>query len=63
MIEIHRTSLAVQMYIPAKRSKHEQTPPDVDEGAGMGCSDTGTRGSILRSPSSSAANVNDPKVN
>jgi hypothetical protein len=51
------------MYNPAKGSKPEQALPDVDQGAGVGCSDTGPRGSILRSPSSPAANVSDPKVN
>jgi hypothetical protein len=37
-IRIPRTSLVVQMYNPAKGSEPEQVPPDVDEGAGAGCS-------------------------
>jgi hypothetical protein len=53
--------LAVQMYNPAKGSEPEQVPPNVDEGAG--CSGTALGGSILRSPSSPATNVSDPKVN
>jgi hypothetical protein len=56
-------SLAVQMYNPTKGSKPEQVSPDVDEGARVGCSGPGPGGSILRSPSSPAANVNDLKVN
>jgi hypothetical protein len=63
MIGIHRMSLAVRMYSPTKGSKHEQAPPNVDEGAGAGCSDAGPGGSILRSPSSLALSVNEPKVN
>jgi hypothetical protein len=55
--------LAVQIYNLAKGSKPEQAPLDVDEGAGVGCSSAGLRGSILRSPSSPTANVNDPTVN
>jgi hypothetical protein len=51
------------MYNPVKRSESEQVPLDVDEGAGAGCSDAVPGGSILRSPSSSATNVSDPKVN
>jgi hypothetical protein len=51
------------MYNPANRSKSEQVLPNVDEGAGVGCSNTGPRGSILRSSSSPTANVSDPKVN
>jgi hypothetical protein len=50
------------MYNPAKRSKPEQASPDADEGAGVGCSG-GPGGSILRSLSSPATNVSDPKVN
>jgi hypothetical protein len=38
MIGIPRTSLAVRMYNPTKRSEPEQVPPDVDEGAGARCS-------------------------
>jgi hypothetical protein len=53
----------VRMYNPAKGSETEQAPPDVDEGAGVGCSGTGPGGNILRSPSSPAVNVSDPKVN
>jgi hypothetical protein len=62
-IGIPRTSLAVRMYNPANRSEPKKVLPDVDEGVGLGCSDAGPRGSILRSPSSSTANVSDPKVN
>jgi sucrose-6-phosphate hydrolase SacC (GH32 family) len=51
------------MYNPANKSKPEQVLPYVDEGAGVGCSGAGPRGSILRSPSSPTANVSDPKVN
>jgi hypothetical protein len=51
------------MYIPAKGSEHEQAPPDAAEGAGVGTSGAGPGGSILRSPSSPAANVSDLKVN
>jgi hypothetical protein len=56
-------SLAVWMYNPAKGSEPEQVPLDVDEGAGAGCSGAVPGGSILRSPSSPAMNVSDPKVN
>jgi hypothetical protein len=63
MIRIPRTSLAVWMYSPTKGSKPEQAPSDVDEGVRAGCSDVGPGGSILRSPSSPATNINDPKVN
>jgi hypothetical protein len=63
MIEIPRTSLAVRMYNPGKGSEPKQAPPDAYDGAGVGCSDAGPRGSILRSPSSPAINVSDPKVN
>jgi hypothetical protein len=63
MIEIPRTSLAVQMYNSTKGSKPEQAPPDADEGAGVGCSGAGPEGSILRSSSSPAANISDAKVN
>jgi hypothetical protein len=63
MIEIPRMSLAVRMYNPAKGSEPQQAPLDADEGAGVGCSSAGPRGSILRSPSSPAANISDPKVN
>jgi hypothetical protein len=62
-IGIPRTSLAVRMYNPVKGSKPEQAPPDVEQGAGVGCSGAGPGGSILRSLSSPAANVSDPKVN
>jgi hypothetical protein len=51
------------MYNPANGSKSEQVLPDVDEGAGVRCSDAGPGGSILRPPSSPTANVSDPKVN
>jgi hypothetical protein len=34
-IGIPQMSLVVQMYNPAKGSKSEQAPPDVDEGAGV----------------------------
>jgi hypothetical protein len=51
------------MYNPAKGSEPEQIPPDVDEGAGARCSGTVPGGSILRSPSSLATNVSNPKVN
>jgi hypothetical protein len=63
MIKIPQTSSAVQMYNPAKGSKPEQAPLDVDEGAGVGCFGAGPGDSILRSPSSLVANVSDPKVN
>jgi hypothetical protein len=63
MIEISRTSLAVGLYNPTKGSKPQQLLPNVDKGAGVGCSDAGPEGSILRSPSSPTANVSDPKVN
>jgi hypothetical protein len=63
MIGIPRTSLAVQMYNPTKRSKSEQVLPDVDEGAGVKCSGTGPGGSTLMSPSSPTTKVNVPKVN
>jgi hypothetical protein len=63
MIRISQTSLMVRMYNPVNGSKPEQVLPDVDEGAGVGCSSAGPGGSILRSPSSPAANVSDPKVN
>jgi hypothetical protein len=56
-------SLAVRMYNPANGSKLDQVLPDVDEGAGVGCSGTGPGGNILRSPSSPTVNVSDPKVN
>jgi hypothetical protein len=63
-IRIHRISLAVRTYNPAKGSKPEQIPSDVDgAGAGAGCSGTVPGGSILRSPSSPVMNVSDPKVN
>jgi hypothetical protein len=62
-IGIPRTSLAVRMYNPAKEFKPEQVLPDVDEGAGVGCSAAGPGGSILRSLSSPTINVSDPKVN
>jgi hypothetical protein len=51
------------MYNPVKGFKLEQTPLDVDEGAGVGCSGVGPGGSILRSLSSPTANVSDLKVN
>jgi hypothetical protein len=54
-IEIPQTSLAVRMYNPAKGSKPEQVLSDVDEGAGVGCSDADPEGSILRSLSSPMA--------
>jgi hypothetical protein len=63
MIRIPQTSLTVRMYNPAKGSKPEQVPPDVDEGAGAGCYGAVPGGSILRSPSSPATNVSDPKLN
>jgi hypothetical protein len=63
MIGIPWTSLVVRMYNPANRSKSEQVLSDVDEGAGAGCSGAGLRDNILRSPSSPATNVSDPKVN
>jgi hypothetical protein len=63
MIGIPRMTLAVRMYNPAKGSKLEQAPPDVDEGARVGYSDAGPRGSILRSSSSPTTNVSDPEVN
>jgi hypothetical protein len=62
-IGIPRTSLVVRMYNPVKGSEPEQVPPDVDEGGGAGCSGAAPRSSILRSPSSPATNVSDPKVN
>jgi hypothetical protein len=51
------------MYNPANGSKPEQVLPDVDAGAGVGCSDAGPGDNILRSSSSPTANVSDPKVN
>jgi hypothetical protein len=51
------------MYNPANGSEPEQVLPDVDEGAGVGCSSAGLGGSILRSSFSLTANVSDPKVN
>jgi hypothetical protein len=63
MIRIPRTSLVVQMYHPAKGSKPEQVPTDVDEGAGAECSGAVPGGSILRSLSSLAMNISEPKVN
>jgi hypothetical protein len=62
-IGIPRMSLAVRMYNPINGSKPEQVLPDVDEGAGAGCSGAGPGGNILRSPSTPAANISDPKVN
>jgi hypothetical protein len=62
-IGIPRTRLAMRMYNPTNGSKPEQVLPDVDEGAGVGCSGASPGGSILRSPSSPAANVCDPNVN
>jgi hypothetical protein len=51
------------MYNPTKGSEPEQVPPDIDEGAGVGCSGAVPRGNVLRSPSSPVMNVSDPKVN
>jgi hypothetical protein len=51
------------MYNPAKGSEPEQIPSDVDEGARVGYSGIGPGANILRSPSSPAANVSDPKIN
>jgi hypothetical protein len=51
------------MYNPANGSKSEQVLFDVDERAGAGCSGASPGGSILRSPSSPAANISDLKVN
>jgi hypothetical protein len=62
-IEIPRTSLAVGMHNPANGSRLEQVLPDVDEGAGVGCSSAGPGSSILRSLSSPKENVSNPKVN
>jgi hypothetical protein len=53
----------VQMYNPVNESNPEQVLSDVDEGPGVGCSDAGLGGSILRSPSSPTVNISDPKVN
>jgi hypothetical protein len=61
MIEIPRTSLAVQMYNPTKGSKLEQALPNVDNGVEAGCSGAGPGGNILWSLSSPVANVNDLK--
>jgi hypothetical protein len=63
MIRVPRMSLVVRMYNPANRSKPEQVLPNVDEGAGVGCSGAGPGGRILRPPSSPTANVSYPKVN
>jgi hypothetical protein len=49
-IGIPRTSLAVRMYNPANVSKPEQVLPDVDEGAGVRCSNAVSWGNVLRSP-------------
>jgi hypothetical protein len=62
-IEIPQMSLAVRMYNTAHGSKPEQVLPDVDEGAGVGCSGADPGDSILMSPSFPMANVSDPKVN
>jgi hypothetical protein len=62
MIRIPQMSLVVRMYNPVKGSKPEQAPLDADEGAGVGCFGADPGGSILRSPSSPAADVSDPKV-
>jgi hypothetical protein len=62
-IGIPQMSLAVRMYNPADGSKPEQVLPNIDEGAGVGCSDAGLGGSILMSLSSPMVNVSDPKVN
>jgi hypothetical protein len=62
-IRIPQMSLVMQMYNPANGSKPEQVLPEIDEGAGVGCSSAGLGGSILRSPSSPTANVSDPKEN
>jgi hypothetical protein len=51
------------MYNLANGSDPAQVLSVVDEGARVGCSGAGPGGSILRSPSSPMANVNDPKVN
>jgi hypothetical protein len=62
-IGIPQMSLAVQMYNPTDGSKPEQVLPNIDERAGVGCSDTGLRGSILMSLSSPMVNVSDAKLN
>jgi hypothetical protein len=62
----------VQMKSPTQGFDPEQASSDVDEFAGEyasgQCASTrhssaASRGSIFRSPSSTATNVNDPKVN
>jgi hypothetical protein len=67
-----QTSLTVQICCPTEGVEPEQAPPVVDEMAkkhgpcpytGARRSGAGPRGSILRFPSSPAANVNDPNVN
>jgi hypothetical protein len=63
IIGIPQMSLAMRMYNPVKGSNPEQAPPDVDNGAKAGFSGAGLGGSILRSSSSPAVNVNDSKVN
>jgi hypothetical protein len=62
-IGIPRTSLAVRMYNPTNGSKPKQVLPDVDDGAGVGCSGAGPGGYMLRSPSYPTTNVSDPNVN
>jgi hypothetical protein len=46
-IGISQMSLAVRMYNPVNRSKPEQVLPDLDEGARVGCCDTGPGVSVL----------------
>jgi hypothetical protein len=58
---IPQTSLTVRIYGPSKRSESGWVSLDADEGAV--CSVASPGGTIRRSPSSPAANVNDPKVN
>jgi hypothetical protein len=61
MTGIPRTSLTARIYSPSKKFESACVSLDADEGAV--CSVTSPGGSIRRSPSSPAVNVNDPKVN
>jgi hypothetical protein len=54
-------SLTVRIYDMSKRSESASVSLDADEGAVYFAASPG--GSIRRSPSSPATNVNDPKVN
>jgi hypothetical protein len=51
------------MYNPADGSKPEQVLPDVDEGAGVGCSVAGPGGQHLEVSVLPNDKVSDPKIN